>query len=669
MTVLIRRPRWTAAVAAALVVLLVLAASALGLRLPGLGFLDVFGDRTELDYESRYFSDFVPLREPFVAERLGAFSPSGGTRPSPTYREVSAEGSRVTVKHPLTNDRFADAYSVPSVPFTAETTTTSASRDQGEPTSCSPVGGTVWYSYTATEDATLLVNTFGSSYATALGVFSGTKLGDLEQVGCNIARDGNARVGLPLRRGGKNYFQITGATGGGALVFSVEILARTTRISPPRPDQGTELPQISAEGGYVVFSSIFSPLPQAQKTCPTSGCQIFGYDRRTAQTEMISVSPDGAPGNGDSRPAGVSADGRFVVFQSTATNLLSRAVDCSAVQACEEVYVRDRAKRKTEIVSLSPSGEPANSVPCRFGCFQAGLAISADGRAVAFHSTASNLSSDAGCTPAGDLTGVCAAQIFVHDRDTRTTELASRSAIGAIGDNSSGHPCLSGNGRYVAFYSYATNLVKGDSNNASDVFVRDRATGRIERVSLPASGGEANGGSLTNESGAGRCVSNNGRHIMFSSHASNLVARDGNGTMDMFVRDLRAGSTRRVTISSSGGEANGRSDATFGLSGDGRFAAFTSEASNLVPGDTNGVRDVFVHDLAKRTTLRLSLSSLGQEGNGGSFAPSLSSRGAVATFISSASNLAAGDDVPGCPNTGGGTNCFDVFVHEGNPSI
>ena len=158
----------------------------------------------------------------------------------------------------------------------------------------------------------------------------------------------------------------------------------------------------------------------------------------------------------------------------------------------------------------------------------------------------------------------------------------------ANGDSAS--PAISADGRYVAFGSDASNLVPGDTNGTSDVFVRDLRSGTTQRVSVATDGTQANGDSDS------PAISADGRYVAFASYASNLVPGDTNGTADVFVRDLRSGTTRRVSVATDGTQANGDSGSP-AISADGRYVAFESDASNLVPGDTNHCVDVFVRDL------------------------------------------------------------------------
>ena len=161
---------------------------------------------------------------------------------------------------------------------------------------------------------------------------------------------------------------------------------------------------------------------------------------------------------------------------------------------------------------------------------------------------------------------------------------------------------LSADGRFVAFESDATNLVAGDSNGFTDVFVHDRQTGATTRISVSSAGVQGDLPSYKPK------ISDDGRFVSFNSIASNLVAGDTNGTSDSFVHDRQTGTTTRVSVDSAGVQGN-RNSLETAISGDGRFVAFNSEATNLVTGDTNAQFDVFVHDRQTSTTTRVSVDS------------------------------------------------------------
>src|SRR5438132_1108786 len=310
---------------------------------------------------------------------------------------------------------------------------------------------------------------------------------------------------------------------------------------------------------------------------------------------------------------------------------------------------RSAGAQTTVRVSVASDGTEGNDVSL-------GSALSADGRFVAFDSAATDL-------VAGDTNGV--SDVFVHDRQTGTTERVSVASDGAQGNGRSGlvtfafPPALSADGRFVAFVSAAANLVASDTNGATDVFVHDRQTGTTERVSVASDGTESNAANVgPSLSADGRFVaapalSADGRFVAFDSDAANLVAGDTNGATDVFVHDRQTGTTERVSVASGGSQGNG-SNAGPVLSADGRFVAFHGTASNLVGGDTNGTTDVFVHDRQTGTTERMSVASGGTQGNGPSSGAALSADGSLVAFHGTATNLVAGD----------ANGAYDVFVHD-----
>ena len=192
----------------------------------------------------------------------------------------------------------------------------------------------------------------------------------------------------------------------------------------------------------------------------------------------------------------------------------------------------------------------------------------------------------------------------------------SLSSEGLQGNETSGLPSISADGRYVAFASYASNLVAGDTNGSFDIFLHDRQTGETKRVSVTSSGTQGNGSSMD------PCLTADGRYILFRSDASNLVSGDTNDRTDVFLHDNQTGETKRVSVTSSGTQGNGNSS-YYHLSRDGRFVAFSSTSSNLVTGDTNGKVDIFLHDTQFGTTIRISVDLTGIEGKNHHFSISL----------------------------------------------
>ena len=248
----------------------------------------------------------------------------------------------------------------------------------------------------------------------------------------------------------------------------------------------------------------------------------------------------------------------------------------------------------------------------------------------------------------GDTNGE--SDVFVRDSKSGRTERVSLRSNGAQGNSWSGYAAVSGNGRFVAFTAEASNLVQGDTNGVQDVFVHDRRTDTTTRISVNSRGRQGN------DDSAYPSISATGRYVVFSSGATNLVPTDANGFDDLFVHDRATGTTRLVTVRSNGVQANASTGYINpgAISADGRFITFDSQASNLVKGDTNAVADVFVRDLATGTTARVSVSSTGDEGNGASHDPSISADGRFVAFPSVATNLVESD----------GNADQDVFVHN-----
>ncbi|MFJ5693865.1 DNRLRE domain-containing protein [Arthrobacter sp. NPDC093125] len=300
-------------------------------------------------------------------------------------------------------------------------------------------------------------------------------------------------------------------------------------------------------------------------------------------TTRVSVASDGTQANSESGPAEISADGRYVAFESTASNLVPGDTNNSS-----DVFVHDRNTGSMERVSVAGDGTQANGT-----IGSSWPAISADGRYVAFQSFAPNL------VP-GDTNGQD--DVFVHDRVTGSTERVSVASDGTQGDDKSFFPAISGDGRYVAFQSLAPNLVPGDTNNDTDVFVHDRVTGSTEPV------GVASDGTLANRESVGAAISPDGRYVSFTSPADNLVPGDTNDADDVFVHDRVTGSTGRVSVANDGTQANDPSG-TAAISADGRYVAFTSFADNLVPGDTSFTWDAFLHDRVTGSTVLISAAN------------------------------------------------------------
>jgi Tol biopolymer transport system component len=373
-------------------------------------------------------------------------------------------------------------------------------------------------------------------------------------------------------------------------------------------------PALSGSGRFVAFQSLASDLVPGD----TNGTvDVFVFDRRSRRLERVSVSSSGAGATGTLalEPPWLSACGRVVAFASDASGLV--AGDTNGVW---DVFVRDRSRGRTIRASVRSSGAQAN------GRSQ-NLRLSDNGRFVVFESDASNL-------VRGDTNR--ATDVFVHDlRGGETTRVSISSSDGQ-GNGPSSDPAISADGRFVSFSSEASNLVPGDTNRASDVFVHDRRTHRTLRASLNSLERQGKGDSMASH------LAPAGTLVAFTSRASNLVRGDSNRVSDIFVRDTAAGRTERISVNSTGSQANADSNRAAGFAGR-RYIAFSSSASNLVRRDTNKVQDVFVHDRMAGVTRRVSVGPSGTQANESSTSARLSADGRFVAFASFASNLVPGD--------------------------
>jgi Tol biopolymer transport system component len=373
---------------------------------------------------------------------------------------------------------------------------------------------------------------------------------------------------------------------------------------------------ISSDGRYIAFES---DAPDLVANDTNGLTDVFVRDRLAGETQRVSVSSAGAEGNNESRCPAISANGRYITFCSLASNLVVNDTNRNW-----DAFVHDMETGQTEVVSVNGDGVQGNGATD-------GSSISADGRYVAFSSAAQNLVPDKTSSEH---------DIFLHDRQTGQTE---RVSVSSDGDEANGESWLdaarcviSADGRFVTYTSVASNLVPGDTNAAIDIFLRDRLAGETQRVSVNSAGAEAN-----NESRS-PAISADGRHVAFASYASNLVADDVGLDWRVYVHDRETGQTERVSVATDGSEPSLPSGLPC-ISADGRFVAFQSTASNLVPGDTNGWVDVFVRDREAGVTVRVSVAGDGGEGNGHCYYHYISGDGRFVTFSSAATNLVTGD--------------------------
>ena len=381
----------------------------------------------------------------------------------------------------------------------------------------------------------------------------------------------------------------------------------TWRISIPNgggeANGWSDSPSISADGRYVAYVS------QASNIVPGDFANdIFVYDNQTGETSAASVHSDGTPFRENSYAPSISADGRYVAFVSFEWF------------GTHVVWVHDRHTGWT--TELPFRGPPTGS---------ARPSISADGHYIAYM--------DNGILTEGDTNGKY--DIFLYDQWSTFLERISLSSNGTQADGDSMFPAISADGRYVAFQSSAANLVNGDINGVEDIFVHDNQTGETRLISINSSGTQANGGSFFPS------ISGDGRYVTFHSAATNLVSNDTNSVEDVFVHDLQTGETTRVSVDSNGVQGNQASNQAH-ISANGRYVAFRSFATNMVLGDTNGVADIFLYDRQTGKTSRVSVDSNGAQANGDSPSYyssdfGISEDGKYIAFSSDATNLVVGD--------------------------
>jgi len=414
---------------------------------------------------------------------------------------------------------------------------------------------------------------------------------------------------------------------------------------------------ISADGQYVVFSSEASNLVAGGPHLDGEGNvigDVYIHNNKTNVTEIVSVASDGTRANDWSGTPAISADGRYVAFYSSATNLVDEEVGTDENgDSLGGIFIHDTKTGETVLVNVASDGTPAND----YSGSKMGLSISADGRYVTFGSSATNLVDN-------DNNGQF--DVFVHDMLTGTNTIVSVASDGTEADGTSDGGRISADGRYVAFLSWASNLVDNDSNGFNDIFVHDMLTGETTRISVASDGTEANADCNDIPS-----ISADGRYVAFGSSATNLVEgitnidNNGNPASNMFVHDTLTGVTTRINVASDGTQANNNSGGGT-ISANGRYVAFQSFASNLVADDNNvdtdgnPITDIFVHDTLTGITTIVSVASDGTQANGHSNGPSISADGRYVAFGSMASNLVTGDtnvDADGNPLS-------DIFIRD-----
>jgi len=392
---------------------------------------------------------------------------------------------------------------------------------------------------------------------------------------------------------------------------------------------GSVWPSVNDNGRMVVFWSSATNLVAGD----TNGVfDLFMHDSLTGQTSRLSVDSNGLQADTGQtdytllHPAAVSVDGRYVVFESTASNL--DVISGPYLGGVSQLYLRDTLEGvTTPVTSCEGVGDGDSYEPV----------MTPDAAHIAFTSLATDPWPF--CGTATDTNGV--SDVYI-DSLTYGSRRVSIDASGLLANNqtngASSQPTIADAGSLVAFTSTATNLVAVDANGAvSDIFLKNLADESVSLISVDSGGVQASGGNSYSPS-----ISGDGRYVTFVSEATNLVSGDSNGAADIFVHDTQSGQTTRVSVDSAGNQANGVSSHPV-ISTDGRYVVFESLASNLVADDTNGVGDLFIHDTVLGDTNLLSRDTAGNLGNAHTAMPSFSGDGLLVALATDANNLVTGD--------------------------
>jgi Tol biopolymer transport system component len=416
---------------------------------------------------------------------------------------------------------------------------------------------------------------------------------------------------------------VPGDTGGQIDIFHRNITSGvTTRVlglAGASPNGHSDIEDISTDGQLVLFQSHASNYVANDNNGLTD---VFVFDAGTGLVELISTNPLGETGNGISQYTRISGGGRYVVFGSGASDLVSPDTNSNW-----DVFLRDRLNLSTELVSVSSAGVQGSGRsdrPC----------ISASGDLAGFTSDSDELI-------AGDDNRV--KDVFVRNFGATTTELGSHAGSAGpfpvfTGNRESQLASISDDGRFAAFRTLSTNFLPIQPGFFPLIYRVDLRTGDYALVNVMIGGAPDD----SNTRNRAPSMDRPGNRIAFSSPSSQLVPGDSNGVEDVFVRDMDLAMTRRVSVDSAGAEASGHSYSPT-ISANGRFVTFVSNANNLVADDTNGHTDIFVHDMVSNQTRRVSISSGGNQASGPSDEPDINATGRYITFHSTAVDLVASD--------------------------
>ena len=671
---------------------LVLVATTLGLRPPAGGLVDAFPVPAGVDY-SRGRAIFERLRPQFLAAILGGVPADVSALPGREGRGlqggIPSSIPRVVVDVPrLSNDDFSRAYPIPArLPFTGREDTRGATAQSGEPGGCGG-GGSVWYRYTSPSDERLTANTFDSSYPTQVAVYRGRSLTSLQAVRCDRDGRGETQAVFPARAGVTYFFRVTPLHGrAGRLVFTLEAMGRLVpavlAADGGPPDGDTAVTGVAADDRTLATWSWADDLvPRFQQRCqptnylydyaaalgnPSCG-QVYTSDLFTGVNRLASRSSVGVPADNAVALPTISGDGRTVAFASVADNLVGSdpddLLDGFDAHATWTVLLHDVDRGLNAYGSVSSlDGMPKDGWAPH---------VSFNGRYIAFTSGSRLVAADrneAGedpRNPYANLVFNSGWDTYVRDRWTGADRLVGVSSSGVQGTEDNGGPqadyapSITPDGRYVVFASDSSNLVPGDTNHATDVFVHDLVSGATRRASVGSDGTQADGRSILFVPGPN--ISADGRYIVFGSYAPNLTPVEDRPTavtgrtvpgLSIFLHDMTTGVTTLLSPAPLGG-AEVPSE-TFGggnnlqdsaaISADGRFVVFSSRAQALTGDDRySGTRSrVFVRDLYRGTISRISVNpTTGADANGDCGYVTISPDGRVVVFNAQADNVIAG---------------------------
>ncbi len=400
--------------------------------------------------------------------------------------------------------------------------------------------------------------------------------------------------------------------------------------------------KVSGNGAWVVFASTADNLLATDNNAVVN---VYRKNLATGQIDLASRAPGlgGAAGNGNSAYPSISDDGRHVLFLSNAENLSgldSETLPFKADTETYDLYVRDMQTGEVTLASRA-DGDSKGPTDCLLACAAFVSDLSGSGRYVAF--------SAAVPLTAGDTNNQN--DIYVRDIVAKRTYLVS----GSNADDGSYTPSISSDGRYVAFQSRAKNLSTLDGDSTSDVFLADRAADTVALVSRQSA---TDGGAAGDADSRTPAISADGRFVAFGSDAKNLATVDSDAYGDVFVRDVPAAATAwasgargpfGITIGANGSSYDPA------ISDDGRYVAFSSDANNLSSADNDAFSNIFLRDRQGGTILASrAQGAAGAGGANNSGLPSVSANGRLVAFESVAANLVPGDT----------NSAKDTFVRE-----